>query len=148
MTIEPIYSGFDNPDCERIVREAMGPLRFLFPSWVRQVTVFSVMAGEDPVVAASIDTNDEYRTVEIYIYPPFFDTEPRTQRRYMIHELLHAHLQEVCGFVRRRLVAPMQSENEKLWEVLRSEHIERIERVVQELTFLIEDNLQGKGTAT
>lgn len=134
--MEAQYHHFDNEDQLRAIRTHVESLMPLIPSWVREVNVYSVYELGDGLLACRLDP--EYRFASIDVPPAFFDRSLETQRRRLLHEFIHTLLGEFHPWVEDRLLEPLKEKNADLYKALHAEFTERLERVVQEFTYLLE----------
>lgn len=132
------YENFENPNAQLMVEKVLTPFLHLFPGWVRGIWVSSAGSGPTTNTMAAVTPNAIYRTVTLHIYFPFFDATPQDQKRYLLHELIHCHLEEATEFVLKRLLNPLEKDKPEIHELLDNQFHDVVERVVQELAFLME----------
>lgn len=132
------YHQFENDNTEAMARNVIAPLVRLMPQWVRHVYVYAYdnLEGE---AMASCCSEPDYRRVTINLSCMFFDRPATKQYEVVVHEFFHAMLGEVSQWVERRMIAPIKETNKELYRHVGEEFTERMERVVQELTFMFLD---------
>lgn len=130
------YHNFDNPDQLLAIQDLLEPLMFLIPCWVREVNVYSVSEMEQGLLATRL--SPRYRYASFDVTPTFFDRDLETQRALFLHEFIHTLLGDFAPWVQTRLIDPVKAKNEDLYTVLQEDFTERLERVVQEFTYLLE----------
>ena len=144
MSIDVCYRYFENDASLAMVKAALEPLIPLMPRSVLHLRVFN-QGASDENATLSCSPNDRYRTVRINVYAQFYDSTEEDQNRAMIHEVVHALQGDLITWTKRYLLAPIEDRNKELYEAHAEELQDRIERVAEEFTCILERLIEEGG---
>lgn len=126
------------PEIERMVRTKMDPLADLVPAWCDHVNVWFDESNEPDNERSNAECTIHYayRWARIMIFPPWLTEPAHVQTDTLCHELTHIVIGPLSDWSREMLgrLVP-ENEAEKFHGVLQTELFERVESVVQDLTF-------------
>lgn len=143
--LEVTFHNFELPSNEHYISDIIDRYRYLFPSWLRMLSM-SVYDEKEDMPESTVAWNTarpEYGEASINIFSRWFDRPERDQRAFILHEILHIAHRREYNFVWDRLLNPMAKNNEELHGFLVEDYRERNEEFIEGLVRAIVNGEDG-----